>query len=166
MLFGRGGTGGLINRVSKKAEIGEAFGSIDFGADSFGATDLAVDANFATSDSTAVRLNLHTDSLANHRDFYEGEWYGINPTVKIQVDDATDWGECRGLMLQAEIYGKDSFIRVASHDENGDILKKEYATMKEYPHAGEHEVITNILIKEAIEKGALDLLNEHNWYKS
>ena len=89
LLFGRGGTGGLINRVSKKAEIGEAFGSIDFGADSFGAADLAVDANFATSDSIAVRLNLHTDSLANHRDFYEGERYGINPTVKIQVDDAT-----------------------------------------------------------------------------
>ena len=89
LLFGRGGTGGLINRVSKKAEIGEAFGSIDFGADSFGAADLALDANFATSDSTAVRLNLHTDSLANHRDFYEGERYGINPTVKIQVDDAT-----------------------------------------------------------------------------
>jgi len=89
LLFGRGGTGGLINRVSKKAEIGEAFGSIDFGADSFGAADLAVDANFATSDSTAVRLNLHTDSLANHRDFFEGERYGINPTVKIQVDDAT-----------------------------------------------------------------------------
>ena len=89
LLFGRGGTGGLINRVSKKAEIGEAFGSIDFGADSFGAADLAVDANFATSDSTAVRLNLHTDSLANHRDFFEGERYGINPTIKIQVDDAT-----------------------------------------------------------------------------
>ena len=89
LLFGRGGTGGLINRVSKKAEIGEAFGSIDFGADSFGAADLAVDANFATSDSIAVRLHLHTDSLANHRDFYEGERYGINPTLKIQVDDAT-----------------------------------------------------------------------------
>ena len=85
-----------------------------------------------------------------------------NSAIAIQVDDATDWGNCRGLMLQAEIYGKDSFIRVASHDENGDILKKEYATMKEFPHAGEHEVITNILIEEAIEKGALDLLNEHN----
>ena len=87
LLFGRGGTGGLINRVSKKAEIGEAFGSFDFGADSFGAADLAVDANFATSDNTAVRLNLHTDQLANHRDFYEGERYGINPTVKIVAGD-------------------------------------------------------------------------------
>ncbi len=87
LLFGRGGTGGLINRVSKKAEIGEAFGSFDFGADSFGVADLAVDANFATSDTTAVRLNLHTDQLANHRDFYEGERYGINPTVKIVAGD-------------------------------------------------------------------------------
>ena len=87
LLFGRGGTGGLINRVSKKAEIGEAFGSFDFGADSFGATDLAVDANFTTSDTTAVRLNLHTDQLANHRDFYEGERYGINPTFKIVAGD-------------------------------------------------------------------------------
>ena len=87
LLFGRGGTGGLINRVSKKAEIGEAFGTFDFGADSFGAADLAVDANFATSDTTAVRLNLHTDQLANHRDFYEGERYGIHPTVKIVAGD-------------------------------------------------------------------------------
>ena len=68
-------------------EVGEAFGSFDFGADSFGATDLAVDANFTTSDTTAVRLNLHTDQLANHRDFYEGERYGINPTFKIVAGD-------------------------------------------------------------------------------
>ncbi len=89
LLFGRGGTGGLINRVTKKAKIGEAFGFLDVGADSFGAADIAVDANFATSENTAVRLNLHTDSLANHRDFYEGERYGINPTVKIQTGDTT-----------------------------------------------------------------------------
>ena len=89
LLFGRGGTGGLINRVSKKAEIGEAFGSFDIGADSFGGSDIALDANFATSQNTAIRLNLHTDSLANHRDFYEGERYGINPTVKVQVNDDT-----------------------------------------------------------------------------
>ena len=89
LLFGRGGTGGLINRVTKKAEIGEAFGFLDVGADSFGAADIAVDANFATSENTAVRLNLHADSLANHRDFYEGERYGINPTVKFQAGDTT-----------------------------------------------------------------------------
>ena len=100
--------------------------------------------------------------MAEAQQFVSALGADCNSAIAIQVDDATDWGNCRGLMLQAEIYGKDSFIRVASHDENGDILKKEYATMKEFPHAGEHEVITNILIEEAIEKGALDLLNEHN----
>ena len=34
-----------------------------------------------------MRLNLHTDQLANHRDFYESERYGINPTVKIVAGD-------------------------------------------------------------------------------
>lgn len=76
--------------------------------------------------------------------------------------EETGFSASTGISLWAEIYGKDSFIRVASHDENDRILKKKYATMKDYPHAGEPEVITNILIEEAIEKGALDLLNEHN----
>ena len=31
LLFGRGGTGGIINRVTKKAVIGEEFGSVDVG---------------------------------------------------------------------------------------------------------------------------------------
>ena len=35
LLFGRGGTGGVINRVSKKAVIGEKFGAVDFGIDDF-----------------------------------------------------------------------------------------------------------------------------------
>ncbi len=41
LLFGRGGTGGIINRVTKKAVLGEAFGGYDLGTDSFGALDFA-----------------------------------------------------------------------------------------------------------------------------
>ena len=89
LLFGRGGTGGIINRVTKKATVGEVFGSVDAGFDSFGAFDVAGDYNMATGNNSALRINFHTDDLANHRDFFEGERYGINPTVKIQVDDAT-----------------------------------------------------------------------------
>ena len=43
LLFGRGGTGGIINRVTKKATVGEVFGSVDAGFDSFGAFDVAGD---------------------------------------------------------------------------------------------------------------------------
>ena len=89
LLFGRGGTGGIINRVTKKAQIGEQFGSFDIGADDFGAFDFAADYNTSTSENTALRFNLHTDSLENHRDMYDGDRIGFNPTVKIQMSEAT-----------------------------------------------------------------------------
>jgi len=88
LLFGRGGTGGIINRVSKKAQIGETFGSFDIGADDFGAFDFAADYN-TTGDSTALRINIHSDQLENHRDSYDGDRTGFNPTLRIQMSDAT-----------------------------------------------------------------------------
>jgi len=89
LLFGRGGTGGIINRVTKKAQVGEQFGSFDIGADDFGAFDVAFDYNTATGDNSAFRLNVHSDSLENHRDMYDGDRVGFNPTVRVQMSDAT-----------------------------------------------------------------------------
>ena len=89
LLFGRGGTGGIINRVAKKAVIGEEFGSVDVGTDTFGSLDLAYDYNVSSTDDSAFRINIHTDSLANHRDFYDGERVGINPTMRFVMSDDT-----------------------------------------------------------------------------
>ena len=89
LLFGRGGTGGIINRVTKKAVIGEEFGSVDVGTDTFGSLDLAYDYNVSSTDDSAFRINIHTDSLANHRDFYDGERVGINPTMRFVMSDDT-----------------------------------------------------------------------------
>ena len=89
LLFGRGGTGGIINRVTKKAVVGEDFGSVDVGTDTFGSLDLAFDYNVSGTDDSALRINVHTDSLANHRDFYDGERTGINPTMKFVMSDDT-----------------------------------------------------------------------------
>ena len=89
LLFGRGGTGGLINRVSKKALLGETFTSLNIGYDSFGASDLAIDGNLEVNDSVAFRLNTHSDSLANHRDQYDGKRFGINPTMTFAIDPET-----------------------------------------------------------------------------
>ena len=89
LLFGRGGTGGIINRVTKKAIVGEEFGSVDVGTDTFGSLDLAFDYNVSGTDDSAFRINVHTDSLANHRDFYDGERVGINPTMKFVMSDDT-----------------------------------------------------------------------------
>jgi len=89
LLFGRGGTGGIINRVTKKATIGENFGSFDLGADSFGASDFAVDYNMELGDNSAIRLNAHVDALENHRDFYDGDRTGFNPTIRVELSDTT-----------------------------------------------------------------------------
>ena len=89
LLFGRGGTGGIINRVTKKAVLGEAFGGYDLGTDSFGALDFAADYNVQTSSNSALRFNIHSDALENHRDHYDGTRFGMNPTVTVALSDKT-----------------------------------------------------------------------------
>ena len=89
LLFGRGGTGGIINRVSKKAVLGERFGSVDFGLDSFGANDLVLDYNVQNGKNSALRFMMHSDSLDNHRDYYDGDRLGINPTLKVKINNRT-----------------------------------------------------------------------------
>ena len=89
LLFGRGGTGGVINRVSKKAVLGERFGSVDFGLDSFGANDLVLDYNVQNGKNSALRFMMHSDSLDNHRDYYDGDRLGINPTLKVKINSRT-----------------------------------------------------------------------------
>ena len=89
LLFGRGGTGGIINRVTKKAVLNDAFGSFDMGADTFGAFDFAVDYNVQTGENSALRINFHSDTLENHRDYYDGDRYGFNPTLRVQISPQT-----------------------------------------------------------------------------
>ena len=117
LLFGRGGTGGVINRVSKKPVNGKDFKTVDIGFDSFGATDLAADVNTNLSDSVAFRLNVHSDSLENHRDFYNGDRFGINPTVNIALDADTD------LDLSYEYIDHERFIDRGIPTANGEPVK-------------------------------------------
>lgn len=89
LLFGRGGTGGILNRVTKKAVIGETFAGSQAGVDTFGAFGLQVDGNFSVGERTAVRLNAMYEYLNNHRDFYDGDRFGVNPTAGFELSPAT-----------------------------------------------------------------------------
>jgi catecholate siderophore receptor len=89
LLFGRGGGGGVINRVSKQAMFGENFSAINSGVDTFGAWSVAGDLNIGTSDNSAFRLNAYLQELDSHRDFYEGESYALNPTFRVSLGPAT-----------------------------------------------------------------------------
>jgi catecholate siderophore receptor len=89
LLFGRGGTGGILNRVTKKAEIGSSFSQITGYADSFGAGGLQGDVNVGLTDSVAFRLNAMAEGLDNHRDHFDGERIGVNPTLGVSLSQAT-----------------------------------------------------------------------------
>tara|TARA_Y100001935_G_scaffold249134_1_gene247269 strand:+ start:562 stop:2658 length:2097 start_codon:yes stop_codon:yes gene_type:complete len=113
LLFGRGGTGGILNRVTKKAVVGEDFNTFDFGVDTFGANDLAFDINREVGSNTALRINLHSDSLENHRDHYEGDRIGFNPTLRVEISPETT------LDLSYEHANHDRFIDRGGPTMNG-----------------------------------------------
>ncbi len=89
LLFGRGGTGGVLNRVSKKAEIGTEFTTYQAGIDTFGEYSVQIDSNIAASDVSALRINAYYADLENHRDFYDGDRVGFNPTMRFAPGDDT-----------------------------------------------------------------------------
>ena len=89
LLFGRGGTGGILNRVTKKGEIGQDFTGYSASVDSFGEYSVQVDQNTTVSDTSAFRFNAYYADLNNHRDFYDGERIGINPTMRFVFNERT-----------------------------------------------------------------------------
>ena len=89
LLFGRGGTGGVLNRVMKKGALGESFTQVSASVDTFGGAALQVDRNVDVSENTALRVNAAYESLENHRDFFDGDRLGVNPTLKLQLSQAT-----------------------------------------------------------------------------
>ena len=89
LLFGRGGTGGILNRVSKKAEVGEEFTGYVASLNSFGGYNLQLDTNYSDDNGSAYRINAMYEALENHRDFYDGDRIGVNPTARFEMGPNT-----------------------------------------------------------------------------
>lgn len=89
LTFGRGGGGGIINRVSKSADLVRVFATMAGSVDTFGAWSLSADANQPLSDTVAARLNATYEEFNNHRDYYDGRFIGISPTITAQLGPAT-----------------------------------------------------------------------------
>ncbi len=81
LLFGRGGGGGVINRVSKTADLAGQRAALDGAVNSFGAFMLSADLNQPLGQTVGARLNGTYEEFGNHRDVYEGRFIGVNPTV-------------------------------------------------------------------------------------
>lgn len=89
LIFGRGAGGGAINRVSKTAQISDVFIAGQASVDTFGAFALLTDVNQPLSDVLAVRLNATYEEFNSHRDFYDGRFIGISPTLTAELSPAT-----------------------------------------------------------------------------
>jgi len=96
MIFGRGGGGGIINRVTKSPVADRQFGEASASVDSFGAFYLSGDLNLPVGDSAAFRLNGLYEEFDNHRDFYDGRRFAINPSF------GTELGERSRILLSYE----------------------------------------------------------------
>jgi catecholate siderophore receptor len=89
MIFGRGGGGGVINRVTKTPGAELRLGG-DIAVDSFGAWRGAVDLNAPLSGGAGVRVNGFYEDGANHRDVYDLQRWGINPTLGFDLGGKGD----------------------------------------------------------------------------
>jgi catecholate siderophore receptor len=89
LIFGRGGGGGIVNRVQKSPMVDNPFAGGRASVNSFGAYDVSADINQPLSDAIAVRVNAAYENLDNHRDFYNGERYAVNPYIAAKLGE--DW---------------------------------------------------------------------------
>jgi catecholate siderophore receptor len=88
MIFGRGGGGGVINRVTKEA----GFSSLnEFTAQvgSYGYKRFAGDLNHPFNQKVALRMNGVYENSGSFRRFVNREAYGINPTLTIAPSQQT-----------------------------------------------------------------------------
>ncbi len=90
LLFGRGGGGGVINRVTKRPNYDDLFIGFAASVDTFGAYNVFGDVNYNLGENAAFRLNAFYEDLDNHRDFFEGERFGFNPTFSFKATPDTD----------------------------------------------------------------------------
>jgi catecholate siderophore receptor len=88
MIFGRGTSGGLINRVIKQAnwvdgsELGLSYGSWDN-------RRITGDFNQAVNERVALRLTTLYEDSNSFRDYDEVQRWGINPTASFVLNEAT-----------------------------------------------------------------------------
>ncbi len=88
MVFGRGGGGGVINRVTEQAN-GLTERELTFTVGEYGQKRGAIDVGQALRDDLSVRLNAMYESSDDYRKFKDLDRYGINPTATYEISDAT-----------------------------------------------------------------------------
>lgn len=88
MIFGRGGGGGIVNRVLKRPSLGD-YRSLTASADGYGGFRLTGDADQGLSGTVGARLNAMYEDGHSFRRHVDLKRYGINPTIAAVVGGTT-----------------------------------------------------------------------------
>ena len=85
MIFGRGGGGGVINRVTKTPDLTARLAAADAAVDTWGSWRVATDINQPLATGVAARLNAFYEEASNHRDAYGLTRWAVNPTLGLDL---------------------------------------------------------------------------------
>jgi len=88
MIFGRGGGGGVVNRVTKEAGFSKVR-ELTFDGGSFHTKRVAGDFNQQLSQRLALRVNGTYENSGSFRRFVNLERYGLNPTLSFTPNAET-----------------------------------------------------------------------------
>jgi catecholate siderophore receptor len=82
MIFGRGGGGGIVNRVMKRPSLSQSR-EVTASADNWGDVRLTGDLDQPLSHNLGVRLNAMVERSGSFRNHVDLDRYGVNPTIAI-----------------------------------------------------------------------------------
>ena len=88
MIFGRGGGGGIVNRVMKRPSL-NPYREFTASGDGFGDKRFTVDLDAPLSNGLGVRLNGMFEDGDSFRRHVDLKRYGINPTAAVQLGSDT-----------------------------------------------------------------------------
>ena len=123
MIFGRGGVGGVINRVTRQADWGQAReASLQFG--SWDNKRFTADVGRGVNETVAIRATGLYENSDSYRDGFSVERYGFNPTVAFRARPQYDaaW-ELRVLSRRAHCRSRHLVVqRTTGRDRPGHVL--------------------------------------------
>ena len=93
MIFGRGGGGGIVNRV-QKTPLAEQLVAGSASANTEGGFDIALDVNqpLGVGMDAGIRVNAFYEQLESHRDFVSGERWAVNPNLAVTLAEGWKFG--------------------------------------------------------------------------
>ena len=89
VLYGRGSSGGLINRVTKKPIFGETRGDVTLNLGSYSLKRISTDINLPLGEAAAFRLNVAKEDSGSYRDQQFIDRYSIAPSVALNISSDT-----------------------------------------------------------------------------